>query len=185
MTARKTLSCVLTFFLSFMIAQAVQAGESETSGKAMMANAVLYAPDGGYVGMVEFEQTERGVKITAIIDSLPPGEHAFHLHESGECEPPDFKSAGGHFNPHGAEHGFLNPKGPHAGDLPNIVIGSDGTGSMEMITARVTLVPGEKHSLFGEGGTAVVIHIGPDDYLTDPAGMGGPRIACGIIEKVE
>jgi Cu-Zn family superoxide dismutase len=167
---------------SLVLLVAVSAASAAEAEKPLMAQAYLYDSKGDYVGKVTFEETDRGVKIVALIDSLPPGTHAFHIHERGVCITPDFKSAGGHFNPQGAKHGFLNPDGPHAGDLPNIVIGTDGTGAMEIVTARVTLKRGEKNSLMHDGGTAVVIHSGPDDYITDPAGAAGSRIACGAIK---
>ncbi len=148
------------------------------------AKAILHNPKGDIVGTVWFEETAQGVRLTVRIDGLPAGTHALHIHGSGDCQPPDFKSVGGHFNPYGAKHGFLNPAGPHAGDLPNFTVGEDGTADFQVITNRVTLKKGEKNSLFQEGGTSVVIHINPDDYLTDPAGNGGARIACGTIEEV-
>ena len=125
------------------------------------------------------------VRVRARVDGLEPGEHAFHIHENAACKAPDFESAGGHFNPAGTEHGFLNPNGPHAGDLPNISINEDGTGEMNVVTDRVTLEQDRDNSLFAGNGTAVVIHREPDDYITDPAGKGGDRIACGVIESVE
>ena len=105
-----------------------------------------------------------------------------HIHEKAACRAPDFKSAGGHFNPSGAQHGFLNRRGPHAGDLPNIQVNADGTCRAEYVTNRISLKERGHNSLFRKGGTAVVIHRDADDYITDPAGQGGPRIACGIIK---
>ncbi|MFP4416161.1 MAG: superoxide dismutase family protein [Chitinivibrionales bacterium] len=147
------------------------------------AIARLKDPQGNDVGEVRFTEGQKGVVIKAEIDGLAPGEHSFHIHEKAACEAPDFKSAGGHFNPENTQHGFLNRKGPHAGDLPNIVVDEDGTMSMELTTDRVTLQENQPHSLFRKGGTAIVIHKNPDDYITDPAGKGGDRIACGEIEK--
>jgi Cu-Zn family superoxide dismutase len=115
---------------------------------------------------------------------MPPGIHALHIHSAGTCEKPDFKSAKGHFNPYGRKHGLKNPDGPHAGDLLNITIGSDGTGAIIVTAPLATLGDGD-NSLFWQGGTAIMLHEGPDDYMTDPAGAAGPRIACGVIEKVD
>jgi Cu-Zn family superoxide dismutase len=154
-------------------------GETEIT-----AESVLRDPEGKKVGTVRFRETAEGVRISVSIDGLPAGTHALHIHATGSCLPPDFGSAGGHYNPANAEHGFLNPAGPHAGDLPNFTVAADGTADFALVSARVTLREGKKNSLFPEGGTAVVIHRDPDDYLTDPAGMGGPRIACGVIEKI-
>ncbi|MBD3239758.1 MAG: superoxide dismutase family protein [Chitinivibrionales bacterium] len=149
------------------------------------ARAVLLNAEADTVGTVTFEEQDTGVLIVADIDGLPPGEHAFHIHEKALCEAPDFTSAGGHFNPFGTQHGFLNDKGPHAGDLPNITVGEDSTVRVEQRTRLITLESGAENSLFREGGTSVVIHQDPDDYITDPAGTGGARIACGAIERVE
>ncbi|MFW5774654.1 MAG: superoxide dismutase family protein [Chitinivibrionales bacterium] len=150
-----------------------------------VAAARLKDPQGNDVGEVLFFKGERGVVIRADIMGLAPGEHAFHIHEKAACEAPDFTSAGGHFNPGRTQHGFLNPKGPHAGDLPNITVTEDSSASMEVTTDLVTLDENKKHSLFRRGGTAIVIHQNPDDYITDPAGRGGDRIACGEIEKTQ
>jgi Cu-Zn family superoxide dismutase len=132
------------------------------------------------IGSAQLNQLEQGVQIVVAVSGLPAGKHALHIHETGECEPP-FESAGGHFNPTDAEHGWDNPQGPHAGDLPNIYIG-EGAVQVEYITDRVTLEDGET-SLFDDDGAAIVIHEGPDDYLSEPAGDAGMRLACGVIEK--
>ncbi|MBD3263779.1 MAG: superoxide dismutase family protein [Candidatus Omnitrophica bacterium] len=153
--------------------------------KGMKAKAELYTPEGERAGSVMFEEADKGLKISIKITGLAPGKHAFHIHEAGVCMPPDFKSAGGHFNPENTKHGFLNPQGPHAGDLPNIEVDENGVFEGEVITKRLTLLPGEVNFLLKEGGTSVVIHQSPDDYITDPAGRGGARIACGVIEKIE
>jgi Cu-Zn family superoxide dismutase len=147
------------------------------------AKATLVNAQGERMGAAALEETDSGVKITLEVSGLPPGRHAFHLHAAGRCEPPDFKSAGGHFNPFGKKHGVKSPEGAHAGDLPNIEVGPDGTGKGEVITKQVTLGPGP-NSLFQPEGTSLVIHADPDDDVTDPAGNAGARIACGVIEAV-
>ena len=146
------------------------------------AKATLLNAQGQKVGEAQLEETSGGVKITLQVENLPPGVHAFHIHDKGDCHGPDFMTAGGHFNPFGKKHGLKNPEGPHAGDLPNLVVGGDGKETLETIASQVTLKPG-KNSLFQSGGTSLVIHAGPDDYLTDPAGNAGARIACGVITK--
>ncbi|MFP4473133.1 MAG: superoxide dismutase family protein [Candidatus Omnitrophota bacterium] len=137
------------------------------------------------VGSVLFNQTPEGLDITVDIVDLPAGEHSLHIHENGSCVPPDFTSAGGHFNPYGTQHGFLNPEGPHAGDLPNITVEKNGEADVTITTKRLTLESGKPHSLLPFGTKSVVIHRLPDDYITDPAGQGGERIACGVIDVPE
>ena len=105
------------------------------------------------------------------------------MHAVGRCDPPDFVSAGAHFNPTGRKHGRLNPDGAHAGDLPNLVAGASGSGSFDATTQAVTLRSGPTGSLFGEGGTSLVIHAQQDDEKTDPTGNSGARIACGVITR--
>src|SRR5207249_714793 len=102
------------------------------------------------------------VKIALTVSGLAPGQRAFHIHNVGKREGPDFESAGAHFNPYNKKHGLKNPEGPHAGDMENIQVRSDGTGTAEIINKQVTLAEGP-NSLFHEGGTAILIHASPDD----------------------
>ncbi len=157
-------------------------GCGQSSSAPETAKCALTNPQGQKVGEAQLEETGQGVKISLKVENLPPGVHAFHIHEKGACSPPDFASAGGHFNPFGKHHGLKNPQGPHAGDLPGITVGADGRGSLETVATLVTLKPG-KNSLFQPGGTSLVIHEKADDDMTDPAGNAGARIACGAITK--
>jgi Cu-Zn family superoxide dismutase len=122
-----------------------------------------------------------GVSFALDVKNLPPGDHAFHVHQVAKCEPP-FASAGPHFNPEGKKHGLNNPAGPHAGDMSNVTVGADGTAMVTIVNPRVTLGDGA-NSVFANGGTALVIHAKADDMMTDPAGNAGDRIACGVIAK--
>ncbi|WP_200382348.1 superoxide dismutase family protein [Thiococcus pfennigii] len=142
-----------------------------------MAGATLRDPDGNQVGTVSLRETPNGLLLHARLVGLPPGTHAFHLHETGVCEPP-FKSAGGHFNPDDSAHGFLVEDGPHAGDMPNIHVPDGGTLEFEVLTLAAALKP----DLLDDDGAAVVIHEGADDYESQPSGAAGPRIACGVID---
>jgi Cu-Zn family superoxide dismutase len=150
------------------------------------ANAELKDTEGNDVGTAEFAEGPGGVATTVDLQpgqkAVGPGEHAVHIHEKGDCSSSDFKSAGEHFNPQGKEHGFENPKGPHAGDLPDIKVNEDGSATAQAKTDRVTLSKGET-SLFDSDGSALVIHAKADDFKTDPSGESGDRQVCGKIQK--
>ncbi|WJY28368.1 MULTISPECIES: superoxide dismutase family protein [Sporosarcina] len=137
--------------------------------------------DGKTTGTAELSETKEGVKVHVEAEGLSPGKHGIHFHETGVCEAPDFKSAGGHFNPADKEHGLDTEGGPHAGDLPNLEVGDDGTVDDEFTTKLVTLQDGKKDSLLKDGGTALVIHAGEDDGESQPSGDSGDRVACGVI----
>lgn len=139
--------------------------------------------NGERTGFAELREEDEGVKIHLEAWGLSPGVHGIHIHERGICEEPSFESAGGHFNPTDRKHGFDHPEGPHAGDLPNIEVQADGTISATILGENVTLEKGKDHSLLQEDGTSLVIHEDPDDYISQPAGNAGERIACGVIEE--
>ena len=148
---------------------------------AQSAMATLKNAEGKEVGSAALTQTPNGVLIKPSVKGWPAGEHAFHIHGIGKCEPP-FTSAGGHFNPGGTKHGILAAGGPHAGDMPNLHIPANGELVIEVVNAAVTLEKDKPNSLHGPQGTSVIIHAGKDDYKTDPTGEAGGRIACGLIQ---
>lgn len=149
--------------------------------QAQTAKANLQTADGKDAGSVTLTQTPHGVLLALSVKGLPAGEHAFHVHAVGKCEPP-FTSAGGHFNPDNKKHGMMAPEGAHAGDMPNLHVPASGELSVEVLNAAVTLEKGKPNSLFDADGSAVVIHAGKDDYKTDPTGDAGGRIACGVVQ---
>jgi Cu-Zn family superoxide dismutase len=148
----------------------------------LSAGAALKDKDGKDVGVATLIQTAEGLRIALTGYRLPPGSHGLHLHAVGLCQPPEFTSAGGHFNPGGKQHGRLNPAGSHAGDLPNLAVAASGEGGIAITTKAVTLDAGPT-SLLGDKGTAIVVHAAADDEKTDPTGNSGARIACGVITK--
>jgi Cu-Zn family superoxide dismutase len=151
------------------------AGPAVASATAELKNA-----SGQVVGNAQFSQDANGVVLIKVSYSGVAGAHGMHIHTVGKCDPPDFTSAGGHFNPTGKQHGLLNPAGSHAGDLPEMTVSSAGAGSVETTTNRISLTAGAS-SLFDADGSALVIHAGHDDQVTDPTGNSGARVACGVI----
>ena len=123
-----------------------------------------------------------GVAIKLNLMNLPAGEHALHIHQNAKCEAPGFTTAGPHFNPDKKHHGLDNPEGPHAGDMPNFKVDAKGKAKVTISDPRVNMGDGD-HSIFANGGTALVIHAKADDLKSDPAGNAGDRIACGTVTK--
>jgi len=161
------------------LAAGVATGASGAAETDATAKAAMQTSGGSPAGTVTLQQAANGVLITVQLQNLPDGSHGFHIHETGLCEP-DFQAAGGHFSPTGREHGLDNPEGPHAGDLPNIVVHEDGSAAAQFFTAAVTLNDGDT-SLFDGDGSAIIVHAQGDSHGQDP--MAGGRIACGVIEK--
>jgi superoxide dismutase, Cu-Zn family len=145
------------------------------------ATATLKSVQGETVGEATLTDTPNGVLVRVHLTSAPAGVHAFHVHETGKCEPP-FTSAGGHLNPGKKQHGVLNAMGMHAGDLPNITVPGSGDLTFDMMLRDVTLKAGPS-SLLDADGSAVVIHDKADDYASDPAGNAGDRIICGVVAR--
>jgi len=162
-------------------ATALLAAALAVPASAEGAKAMLKDKAGKDVGNVEFTQTQAGVLLKVAVKGLPAGEHAFHIHAVGKCEPP-FESAGGHFNPDNHKHGMEAGEG-HAGDMPNLHIPKSGELMVEILNAKITLEKGKPNSVFDDDGSSAVIHADKDDYKSDPAGNAGGRIACGVIRE--
>lgn len=160
---------------SFAAAQSL----ADVSATAKMAGA-----DGADAGTVTFIQTPSGMlHVVVEMTNLAPGSRGFHIHEKGACDAAGgFESAGGHYAG-GKEHGIMNPKGAHAGDLPNVHVGESGVLKAEFFTERLSVGEGGTNPLLDTDGSAVVLHADPDDYQSHPAGHAGNRIACGVIEQ--
>lgn len=170
-----------------------------TTGLFSMAGAVAPAQDakpvkeikvslinsqGQSAGKAVLKQKKNGVEVKVSVENIPFGEHGVHIHQNPVCEAPDFKTAGGHFNPEAKQHGFQNPMGHHAGDTPsNLNVGEDHRGSATWTLTGVTLQPGAPNSLLANGGTSLMVHEKADDMKTDPSGNSGNRIACGVIKQ--
>jgi len=147
-----------------------------------VAKAVLKDKNGKDVGEANLTQTKNGVLLRLSVKGIEPGEHAFHVHAVGKCEPP-FTSAGGHFNPASHKHGLESPDGAHAGDMPNLHVPQSGDLTVEVLNTMITLAKGAPNSVFHSGGTALVVHAKADDNKSDPAGNAGDRIACGVVTE--
>ncbi|MEA1053403.1 superoxide dismutase family protein [Lamprobacter modestohalophilus] len=144
-----------------------------------LGESLMQDQNGNTVGAVLLSETPNGVLLHARLGGLPAGVHAFHIHETGACEPP-FDSAGGHLTAEEANaHGYLVEDGPHLGDMPNIHVPGNGRLEIEVMTR----VSDMDKRLFDRDGAALVIHEGADDYHSQPSGAAGPRIACGVIKK--
>ncbi len=144
----------------------------------------LAMADGTSAGTATLTQTPHGLLIEARLENLPEGAHGFHIHETGACAP-DFGAAGGHYAPNGASHGYLNDGGFHAGDLPNVHVRADGTARADFFASWLTLTDSPRAErpfpLGDDDGSALMVHAEEDDYLAEPPGSTGPRIACGVI----
>jgi Cu-Zn family superoxide dismutase len=154
---------------------------NEPSGGTAMP---LINSAGQTIGTVRAWQTAGGVTFRIEAAGLPHGVHGLHVHAVGSCQAPDFASAGPHWNPAGHKHGFSNPAGPHAGDLPNVTVAANGVlgETVTLSGASLTAPYDAPGALLDRDGAALVLHAGPDDYMTDPSGNSGGRIACAVIQ---
>ncbi len=153
----------------------------EANAGGNFAQAVLEPKSGSEVGgMAVFSENGGKVKVDISIEHATPGEHAVHIHEIGDCNAEDASSAGPHWNPTDAEHGKWGVPPYHLGDIGNIAVGDDGRGTITLETDQWSLGTGQVDDVVGR---AIVVHAGPDDFTSQPAGNAGARVACGVIEK--
>jgi Cu-Zn family superoxide dismutase len=163
-------------------------GGAETASSAApvtgpSARAALLAADGSQKGTAAVVESAAGLTVSITVTGLPAGTHAAHVHTTGVCTAPDFASAGGHWNPTKHQHGKDNPQGMHMGDMPNILLGADGSGTLEYTIPGAKLTSGDAPLLDADG-AAIVIHAAADDMKTDPTGNAGGRLACGVLTGV-
>lgn len=158
-----------------------QEAEKPQAPKAGYA-ATLKNADNEDIGTVELTAAPKGLLMNVSIDRMAPGWHAIHLHGVGDCadHAEHFKKSGGHASREGEAHGYFNDAGPHQGDFPNFYVNADGTAKFQHFSANV-----KGEDLLDENGTAVLIHANPDDYISQPAGDAGDRLACGTIAAVK
>jgi Cu-Zn family superoxide dismutase len=173
----------MTRSAALLLAAVLGACSAATSGggrtpTARALTATLRDAQGAAVGTATLTQEQGFVRLVVEAQGLTPGQHGIHIHARGVCTPPDFTSAGGHFNPGGRQHGMGNPAGQHAGDFPNMQAGADGRARYDAVSVHLTVVgPG---AVLPDS-AAVVIHAQADDQVTDPTGNSGGRVACGVL----
>jgi len=174
----RAIASAVFFFVLLGAAVFAQEGQKRATSKPVAVD--IMNAQGRSVGTAVLSDWTQGVKIKLDIKNLPPGAHLMHIHQFAKCDPPDFKSAGPHFNPTGASHGEHGPTGLPAGDIPNFVltVAADGTAHTSVIAPSVTLGT-DSNSVFSNGGTSLVIHA----VAVEVSASAPPRIACGVIAK--
>lgn len=182
---KKSLSRIACFALIVLTASCAQL--QTLAGRQGTATVALNGAAGGIRGGGEVWQDNNGqVHVDLQLQGLPAGTHAIHFHAVGKCDTtpaPAFSTAGGHYNPANMQHGLSNPAGPHAGDAPNFITDANGSAHVQFVTNRVTITAGSA-TLFDADGSALVVHAGPDDQVSQPSGNSGDRIACGVLKQI-
>lgn len=176
----------LAFAVAAVAAVASCAHAPARTDRVAAASATIKNVAGAEVGVAQiWQDRDNVVHVDLQLSGLPPGPHAIHFHAVGQCDRSEataFASAGGHYNPLGRQHGLDNSAGPHAGDAPNFTVSSDGQGNASFTTNRVSLLEGST-GLLDSDGSAIVVHVGADDQISQPAGNSGGRIACGVVSR--
>jgi len=177
-TSRFTLASTLALALASAGCGMLGGGGSSSAGTGS-ASTTLRNAAGATVGTATLTETAAGLLVTGSLTGISAGTHAIHIHETGQCTP-TFAAAGGHFNPRQRRHGLRSPDGHHAGDMPNLHVPSSGALTFDLVVPALRL-GGSEGVLQGDG-SALVVHAAADDYMTDPSGNSGDRIACGVIQ---
>lgn len=152
----------------------------EPVAEAVQAVARIEPKSGSSVtGTATFSAVGGQVTLTLEVQNAPPGEHAFHIHQVGDCSAPDGNSAGGHWNPDDVAHGRWGESPFHLGDVGNLTVGQDGYGSMTLTTDKWSIDTGAPNDILGK---SVILHAKADDFSTQPTGAAGGRIGCGVIQ---
>jgi len=174
-----------TAALALIVTQAACTQEGAAPTQATKATGSIINNAGEAVGTATYQQGTEGVLIEIKVAGLPAGKHGMHFHEVGTCTDHDhFKGAKGHIMPTGKPHGYLHPEGPHAGNLPNLIVHQDGTAHLELHSSLISIAgQNNKPALLDEDGSVLMIHTNPDDHKTQPIGGSGARIACGLIQE--
>lgn len=163
-----------------LAASMVLAGATGAAALGERGGADIKNREGTNLGTIAIVETTSGILLKVRLKGLPPGPHAFHVHDTKKCEG-DFSAAGAIYNPLGAKHGFLNEEGPMAGDLPNLIASAAGEVDVELLSPFVTLNKDAEETIFDADGASFVIFEKADDYVSEPDGNAGARIACGGI----
>ena len=156
------------------------AGTMSTGGGGKAAVADLYDATGKASGRAIVTESQDGLWLEVAASNISPGLHGLHVHAVGKCDAPEFTTATGHWNPTGHQHGHKNPKGPHAGDAPNLLADASGKGRLKTWLDAGTISAGAS-ALLDADGASVIVHAGPDDEMSDPAGNSGKRVLCGVL----
>ncbi len=175
MLKHKIKSGVLIAGLALLSLQAVFSQNTENNVRS--AKSTLMPTKGNSVtGEVIFTAVNDGVRVVANIQGLTPGDHGFHVHEFGDCSAPDASSAGAHFNPTNKHHGSPESEDRHVGDLGNITADENGKGHYDRVD-KIIKLNGQNNIV----GRSVIVHANADDFVTQPAGNAGAKVACGVI----
>jgi Cu-Zn family superoxide dismutase len=179
-TAIPMAGMIAAFALAGCVANDHGTATAEEGAAVTSATAQLQDASGRPMGTATATQSGTSIRVRIEGMNMPPGAHGAHVHMIGQCTPPGFNSAGGHWNPTQRQHGKDNPAGMHKGDMPNMLVGTNGSGTLEYTIPNAWL-SGSDDAMLDADGAAIVIHAGADDYRTDPSGKSGARIACGVF----